>query len=208
MEISTNRELRNKSKADLRGKWGLSAAISFVAVLLIGGAAFLNGYFVHDRVMMITISIIYPLVCLVISYGLCIVFYNMLRYNTAPNIDDLFIALRQWRVFETAFLMNLFIVLWTLLLIVPGVIKGLSYAMAPYIMEDDPTCYGSAAIRRSREMMRGHKMRLFLLCLSFIGWILLSTITLCIGLIWVTPYIQTATANFYINLRDSKASAI
>ncbi|MBO4434033.1 MAG: DUF975 family protein [Bacteroidales bacterium] len=103
------------------------------------------------------------------------------------------------------FLMGLFIFLWTLLLIIPGIIKSFSYAMTPYILNEYPNVGVNDSIDISRKMMKGHKLDLFLLELSFIGWILLSILTLGIGLLWLGPYMQTSMSIFY---EDVKAEYI
>jgi uncharacterized membrane protein len=100
--------------------------------------------------------------------------------------------------------MGIFIWLWMLLLIIPGIIMSFAYAMTLYIVADSEYKGLSAmdAIRRSREMMRGYKWKLFCLQLRFLGWILLSILTFGILFFWVVPYIQMATINFY---KDVKA---
>ncbi|GAA3632217.1 DUF975 family protein [Lactobacillus hamsteri] len=106
--------------------------------------------------------------------------------------------------FVTYLLFEIFLFLWTLLFIIPGFIKAYSYSMTPYIMKDlydaghKPTA--TEAITKSRKLMNGHKTDLFVLDLSFVGWWLLSVITLGIGFIWVTPYYRQTKANFYRNL--------
>ena len=82
-----------------------------------------------------------------------------------------------------------------------GVILSYAYRMVPYLLQDYPELTPREALKISREMMRGNKWRLFVLDLSFIGWILLSIITLCIGMLLVTPYMQTASAFFYEDLK-------
>jgi uncharacterized membrane protein len=84
-----------------------------------------------------------------------------------------------------------------LLLIVPGIIKGLSYSMTWYVLVDNPDMGINDAIDRSRAMMDGRKWKLFCLQFRFLGWVLLSILTCFIGLLWVIPYMQTSLANFY-----------
>ena len=100
----------------------------------------------------------------------------------------------------TILLRNLYTILWTLLLFVPGVIKSYSYSMTDYILIDEPDLDADSVIHRSRELMRGHKWDLFCLDLSFIGWIFLCLLTLGIGFLWLSPYIRTAHAAFYEDL--------
>lgn len=99
---------------------------------------------------------------------------------------------------------TLMLTLWTFLLIIPGLIKSYSYALVYYIKSDHPEYSWRECLTESERMMRGHKMRLFMLQLSFIGWMLLSALTCGIGAIWVNTYIQTATAVFYEDLKSKE----
>ena len=96
----------------------------------------------------------------------------------------------------------LYIVLWSLLLVVPGIIKAISYSQTIYILKDNPELKFNGAIERSMAMMEGHKMEAFLLGISFIGWLLLGVLTLGIGMLWVTPYMNTAYAHFYNYVKE------
>ncbi len=122
------------------------------------------------------------------------------------EFSDLF---SQFSHFGSALIMcllrSIFILLWMLLLIVPGIIAAYSYEMAPYILMEDPQCGGYEALKRSKELMRGHKMELFVLELSFIGWHLLCILSLGIGFLWLNPYISTAKASFYRDLVQQAA---
>ncbi len=105
--------------------------------------------------------------------------------------------------FCTLFLKDLFLVLWTCLLVVPGIIKSYSYRMVPYIIKDNPELSATEVITKSREMMNGHKWRSFLLDLSFIGWIILGAITCGIVFIfWTAPYIDNTNAALYLELSE------
>ena len=99
------------------------------------------------------------------------------------------------------FLMNLFIALWSLLFIIPGIIKAFSYAMTPFILEEHPELSANEAIDHSRAMMKGHKFDLFWLILSFIGWGFLCLFTFGIGYLWLTPYMETSVAAFYEDVK-------
>lgn len=96
---------------------------------------------------------------------------------------------------------TIFIFLWSLLFVIPGIIKAYSYSQIYYIMHENPEMSPMDAIDESKEMMRGHKAELFFLDLSFIGWILLSIITFGVGFIFLAPYMSLARANFYDQLR-------
>ena len=97
--------------------------------------------------------------------------------------------------------MNVFIFLWSLLLIIPGIIKSYSYAMTPYILVDKPELSANEAIEESMRLMSGHKFDLFYLQLSFIGWFILALLTAGIGFLWLTPYYNSTVASFYLSLK-------
>ncbi len=100
------------------------------------------------------------------------------------------------------FLMSLYIFLWTLLLIVPGIIIAYSYRMAFYLIIDDPEIGVSEALQQSKKMMFGYKSKLFCLDLSFIGWWFLCILTFGIGFFWLSPYMITSQTIFYEELRN------
>lgn len=93
--------------------------------------------------------------------------------------------------------MSIFIFLWTLLLIIPGIIKSYAYSMSLFIMSENPEMSAKEAMEVSMNMMQGNKWRLFCLELSFIGWSILCLITLGIGFLWLNPYMNAAMAAFY-----------
>ena len=106
-----------------------------------------------------------------------------------------------WHKVWGMFLMNVFVFLWSLLLIIPGIVKMFSYAMTEFILEEHPELSANEAIDHSRAMMKGHKFDLFWLVLSFIGWGILCIFTLGIGFLWLIPYMQTSIAGFYEDVK-------
>jgi hypothetical protein len=93
------------------------------------------------------------------------------------------------------------IILWVLCLIVPGIIKSIAYMMVPYILADNPNIGAKRALALSEQMTLGHKWRIFVFGLSFIGWILLGILALFVGVFFLLPYIQASFAELYILLR-------
>ena len=108
------------------------------------------------------------------------------------------------RLFFTLFFTIIFIVAWSFLLIVPGIMKAYSYRVVPYVFLDNPEISPLEAIKKSKEMMYGHRWELFVLELRFIPWFLLGIITLGIGFIWIVPYFMTAYSEFYIQLKEKQ----
>ncbi len=101
-------------------------------------------------------------------------------------------------------LSSLFIALWSLLLIIPGIVKSYSYSMCFYIQQQSPNKDWKYCLDKSKELMNGYKMKLFLLDLSFIGWYILGALCLGVGVLFVEPYHEMARANFYMNLVANK----
>lgn len=121
------------------------------------------------------------------------------------NVATLFSQFGQFKNgFILVLLTGLYIFLWSLLLIIPGIIASYSYAMAPFIQAEHPEYTASESIKASKQMMNGHKWELFCLDLSFIGWALLCTFTLGIGNLFLSAYTSAAYAAFYRKLCPMK----
>lgn len=108
-------------------------------------------------------------------------------------------------IVKTQFLRGLYNLLWTLLLIVPGIIKSYEYKFVPYILSENPTLSSKEVILRSREITDGHKMDMFVLDLSFLGWYILGALLFGVGVFFVNPYIEATYARLYdvLSLKDS-----
>lgn len=131
-------------------------------------------------------------------------FYQNLVRRQEAEIETLFVHRdKLWHGFCLNFWNILYVFLWTLCFIIPGIMAGYSYAMAPYIANDHPEMTAREAITASKEMMKGQRWRLFCLEISFIGWELLAALTLGIGSFAVAPYMETAKASFYQDLLDN-----
>ena len=139
----------------------------------------------------------------VLTVGFYVAFLKLLRTGDDRLTTNMFeISFRNyWHKLWGMLLMHIFIILWSLLFLIPGIVKAFSYAMTPYILEENPELGANEAIDRSRAMMKGHKFDLFWLYLSFIGWFILCCLTLGIGFLWLTPYMETATAAFYEDVK-------
>lgn len=139
-----------------------------------------------------------------VAVGLSAMTLRLVRDPASPvRLDDLlygFVGGRFGRSFVTGFLTAIYTALWSLLFVIPGIVKGYSYAMAFYVSLDHPEMSANDCITESRRMMDGQKMRLFLLDLSFIGWYIVGALCFGIGTLWVDAYRQMARANFYEEL--------
>lgn len=135
-----------------------------------------------------------------LSLGHCKYYIDLVAENRQDEVSVIF---SRFDIFLKAMglnlFMGLFIWLWSLLLIVPGIIASYRYRLAPYLMAENPNLGIREAVNMSKELMAGHKWRLFCLELSFIGWGILSALTCGIGDLWLNPYISAATAAFYVD---------
>ena len=208
-------ELRSIARKALKGFWGLSVGVTLVYSILGGqGVSFSNnsngnGQMYANEYMPIltTVLVISTILAIVkfiiggpIQQGLCRYNINLLTRENKPSFNDLFSQFNNFgNAFGLNFMIGLFTVLWALLLIVPGIIAAYRYALAPYLMVEDPNIGVMEAIRQSKELMKGKKWKLFCLHFSFIGWILLGVLTLGIGYLWLAPYMQAATTAFYLD---------
>lgn len=112
--------------------------------------------------------------------------------------ETLFEYFSYWKTTTIARLLRaLYVFLWSLLFIIPGIVAGFSYAMTDYILAEDPELTADEAISQSKSIMMGNKWRFFCLQFSFIGWDILATLAFGIGHLWLTPYKQAAYAAFY-----------
>jgi uncharacterized membrane protein len=152
-------------------------------------------------------SIINFLLAGALSYGMARVAVNCIKGNPW-GIKQAFCGFQEGygKTLLLHFLHSLFIFLWGLLLIIPGIVKSYSYAMVYYLQQEDGGLNREPVdlITDSRHLMEGYKWQLFCLDLSFIGWYLLGALCFGIGLYFVVPYHEMARANFYMALRVEK----
>ncbi len=139
-----------------------------------------------------------------LSFGLNYLFLKQARDHQPMDLGDMF------KGFSSDFGQNLliglmtaiFTALWSLLLIVPGIVKVYSYSMVYYIKADHPEYDWRQCIAESQAMMNGHKMDLFILDLSFIGWMIVGSLCLGVGTLWVSAYMEAAHAHFYESIQS------
>ena len=131
-------------------------------------------------------------------------FFKKNVMDAPADLNEIGVGFKNFlHTFVTLFLNDLFLTLWTMLLIVPGIIKSYSYRMVPYIIADEPDLSPTETITRSRQMMDGHKWHTFCYDLSFIGWVLLTILTCgLVGMFWFGPYKNNSDAALYLELRD------
>lgn len=186
--------LKAAAKQQIKGNIGKLFVITLLIALLAGA---INAVPVVGSIA--SVFVVTP----AFSLAVVLIYLNMTA-GCNPEISDLFSQFnRFWDAFKVTFLVGLFTSLWSMLFVIPGIIKAYSYSQAMYIMAENPGMGALEAIDRSKAMMNGHKMEYFILQLSFIGWHLLGGITLGIAYIWIIPYISATAANFYNSLKGA-----
>ena len=183
-----NRQIKTEAKAALSGNWGIAIGI-WVVYLVLGSA--------------IAFTFIGPIILSgVFAFGFMAAYLTLVR-TKSTSFETLFSGFSNFGTTCVAgILQTIFLTLWTLLFIIPGIVKIYSYSMTYYVLHDNPNLSASEAITESRRMMNGYKGKLFCLDLSFIGWFLLSALTLWLLGFYVLPYYNAARARFYEALKN------
>lgn len=218
----TRKELKDNAKQYLRGNWGWAIIVFLITAIIVGIFTGAGHWLDETYINYDGTNIFYQFASPIGSILLWIGSFIGLSRNIA------FLELRddqkEEKPYMAAFsvftenrfgpelinfvLVSIFTFLWTWLLIIPGIIKAYSYSMTPYIVKDmvasGKQVSATDGINASKELMKGHKMNLFIFDLSFLGWNILAAITCGLGYLWVTPYYQTAKANFYRHIAGDK----
>ena len=188
--------LMQMAKESLKGKWGLAIGTLVVYILI--------------SVALQLIPYVGPIASLIISgpFALGLSYFSLsISRNQDPKLENIFKGFNNFGTALAAYLlMLLFTLLWTLLLIIPGIIAIISYSMTFYILADDNSIGAMDAIDKSKKMMDGYKLKYFYLGLRFFGLGLLCILTLGIGFLWLMPYMQVSMAKFYDDVKANSLS--
>ena len=226
-KIRSNYELKNASLDQLKGNWLVVILVFLVFEFITGSLRSPNGitwstnlpktfnlldlnfsnYNYSSFRINTNFTAIIPLIFTgPLSFGLACFCLKLIRKQEF-GFENLAEGFKNFlNTFLLHILKSIFITLWTLLFIIPGIVAIFKYSMAYYILNDNPSLSAYDAITKSKEMMFGHKSELFSLWLSFLGWFILSLLTCGIGLIWAVPYYKVAVTNFYEDLKECTLS--
>jgi uncharacterized membrane protein len=186
-----NVNLMKSARESLEGNWLLAVGVFVVYFLLTIGISYMP--FIGSFIQLIIAG---PLIL-----GM-IIFVLSIARNKKASFEQLFLGFQNFGTAIGAYLlMLLFIILWSLLLIIPGIIAALSYSMTFFIIADNKSIGPLEAIRKSKEMMKGYKWKIVCLSFRFLGWSLLAMLTLGIGYLWLIPYMQVSYAKFYDDIK-------
>ena len=204
--MEKNSKIRSTALDALSGNWGTAVLLMVVyyvcSMIVVYSVTGVLSAFSQTMGMLGNLS---SILLLPMFFALYAAFLRF-RRKEETGVQTLFAFYKNQKVWALELLKNIYIILWTLLLIIPGIVKSYSYAMSEYILYDNPNIGADDAIKRSMEMMKGKKLKLFLLDLSFIGWFILAMLTFGIGLLLLVPYLYTARAAFYEDLKAELAS--
>jgi uncharacterized membrane protein len=191
--MKKNREIRAQARETLGGQifatdWLMALVACLVANTLLSAASSTGvGWLILAGPLMA---------------GLAYALLPVIRSKSALRLEDLFKGFSENFVQKllVGLMVEVFTFLWTLLFIIPGIVKSYSYSMAIYLSTDHPDWDWNRCITESRALMKGKKWKLFCLDFSFVGWYIVGALCFAVGVLWVTPYHQTARATFYNEL--------
>ena len=186
----TRKEIKLAAKESLKGNWGVAILALLIAGIILSAVSFSG---------IGTLILMGPF-----ALGVVMVFSGIVRKQQV-SVGTVFGGFSNFaNSFLAGLLVSIFTFLWTLLFWIPGIIKSYSYSMTFFILNDKPELTNADAITESRKLMNGHKMDLFLLDLSYIGWILLGLLSLGIGFLWISPWMQMAHVRFYEEIKQEQ----
>lgn len=191
------RNLRALGRDSLTGKWGLGALGTLLYMVLAVLPVFiLNGVFGNFEPT--TISNIYSiLISGPLTLGYAMFAISLFRRRDTSPAEVFYGFERYGKAFGLYIVMSIFVLLWSLLLLIPGIIAALRYSLCFYILADHPNMGIMEALNESKRLMRGNKWKLFCLYLSFLGWAILGIVTFGIGYLWLMPYFEVTMVSFY-----------
>ena len=214
MEFKTSSDYRRQARMVMSGKYWYMFGVSLLAMITIGIGSGISELFasygngVNEPTMLSTL----------VSFA-CILFINfpisvgLLRFfiistRTEADVSELIYPYKNkcTNVIIAMLKRDVFVMLWSLLFIIPGVIKSYSYFMVGYLLAENPNMESSRAFEISKQAMEGYKMKVFSLNLSFMGWILLGLCAFGVGIVFVIPYEQTALVGLYEDIKQSAIS--
>ncbi len=185
-------ELKSKAKAQIKGKIGILFLITLIVALVAGIVTAIPGLGSVASMFIVTPAFTLSVIRI----------YLMVVKGKKPEAKDAFCGFDDfWSAFKVTFLVGIYTFLWSLLFFIPGIVKAYSYSMALRILAENPGKSARECIKESMAMTNGHKWELFVLNLSFIGWIFLMPFTFGILGIWLIPYMNATVTNAYESLK-------
>ena len=201
--------LKQNAKKSLQGKYGDAIALLGIMFAISFALGLVIGFLGLEENLASTLSDLSSLlISCALGFGMTSYFLKISR-NEPVTYNELFSKTNMFVSYlSISLLVGLFTFLWTLAFIIPGIIASLSYSMVFFVKLDNPDMGAMDVLRKSKQIMSGHKMDLFVLGLSFLGWTILGVFTLGILYLWLIPYMQVTYANFYNSIKDENKAAL
>ena len=198
----TRRELKENSKQQLKGKWGVAIGTCFVYSLL-SSLSIVYEFEISPSIY-VTLNIILLLISGALAVGINRFMITLVKREEEPRFIQLFSGFSDvfLKSLGLLLLFSLIIIIGSILLVIPGIIAAFMYSQSFYILADNPDMSVVECLRKSREMMVGYKFDYLVLQLSFLGWGILCIFTFGIGLLWLMPYMEATLANYYLELKS------
>lgn len=198
----TRKELKTRAKQQLKGNWWTAIGVLLIVAVITGFLSFLStrydgGIWTNTLLCIVTFLIITPL-----GLGQSIFFLKLAK-NKEGKCSDVFLGYKNFlKVIGVSILIEIIVCIGFIVLIVPGIILSIMYSQAYYILAENPSIGIVKCLKESRLMMRGQKWNYFVLMLSFILWGILITITCGIAGLYVVPYYEATSTNFYLEINN------
>lgn len=190
-------ELKGNAKKQLKRRWPI-AIITLLTFSIITGA---TNYYTDGEVTFV-VNIVALLLFGPLEVGMSRFLLKLSRYRDDVKFTDLFSGFDTFlKSVGVSIIVGFLVSLGTLLFVIPGIIATLMFSQVYYILAENPEISIMDCLKKSMYMMKGHKMELFILGISFIGWAFLSVLTFGIGALWLVPYIEVTITNFYLELQ-------
>lgn len=201
--------LKENAKKSLQGKYGDAIALLGIMFAISFALGLVIVFFRLEEDLASTLADLCSLlISCALGFGMTSYFLKISR-NEPVTYNELFSKTNMFVSYlSISLLVGLFIFLWTLAFIIPGIIASLSYSMVFFVKLDNPDMGAMDVLRKSKQIMSGHKMDYFVLGLSFLGWAILGAFTLGILYLWLIPYMQVTYANFYNSIKDENKAAL
>lgn len=201
----TRQEIKAFAKEKIKnGNWYKILGAAIIAGII---SAVTGSIKTDNELLYLIVNIISMIITAIIDIGLVNYMVNLIT-DQERSYELLFSKFKYWKNIAITYFWQLIkVFLWTLVFIIPGIIKSYAYSLVPYILNDNPEIDPKEAIALSEAMMQGHKGELFLLQLSFIGWSILGAFTLGILYLWLIPYMQTAMTKFLYEIKTNYENA-
>lgn len=200
--------LKSNAKNQLRGKWGLAIAAYLISAVICG-ILYGIGVLAESEEIMIIGGIVAIIIAGPIYYGISAFILNIVRGKDAA-VSDIFVGFTGKIIIKSIVLMilnSIVISIGYIIFVIPGIILSIMLSQCFFILVDNNDLSAIDCMKLSCEMMKGNKMYLFVLFLSFLGWFILGEITCGIGYLWIIPYYSITLGNFYEELKEGASKA-